>query len=125
MAKTIAFIDTRVANYLELTRAFGASVEVVFLDENQDGVQQIADALAGRRGLDALHIISHGGPASVQLGTSTLSTSTLPIYEHLLSNISYALSAGADILIYGCDVASGPEGRAFVEQLSKATGADV
>ena len=36
-----------------------------------------------------------------------------------------ALTADADVLLYGCDVAAGDEGQDFVRALSEATGADV
>ncbi|MBF0621207.1 MAG: DUF4347 domain-containing protein [Magnetococcales bacterium] len=36
-----------------------------------------------------------------------------------------ALSEDADILFYGCDVAAGDDGTAFVKGLSQLTGADV
>ncbi len=123
--RTVAFIDLRVANYLELAATFDPSVEVVFLDASEDGVQQIADWLDGRSGIDAVHIVSHGAEASLQLGSAELNTSTLPTYAALLSKIGSALSSKADILLYGCDLASGPEGRALVERLALLTGADV
>lgn len=125
MARSIAFIDPRVTGYLELARTFDAGVEVVFLDPNADGVQQIADWLAGQSGINAVHIVSHGAEATIQLGSAELSASTLSTYAHLLEKIGYALSKEADILLYGCEVASGPGGQAFIEQLAMLTGADV
>ena len=124
-ASSIAFIDPHVANYQELAASFDASVEVVVLDVGVDGVQQIAAWLQGRSGIETVHIVSHGGEASLQLGSATLSSSTLPSYRQLLSGIGAALSNDADILLYGCNVASGPEGQAFIEQLAMLTGADV
>ena len=125
VAHSVAFIDPRVANYPELAQALDPSVEAVFLNVNEDGVEQIADWLEDHSGIDAVHIVSHGAEASLFLGSSVLSSATLPTYGHLLSRIGSALSNEGDILIYGCDVASGPEGRAFIEQLALLTGADV
>lgn len=34
------------------------------------GVEQIADALAGRSGIDAIHLMTHGSQAGLQLGTA-------------------------------------------------------
>ncbi|MFO1098517.1 MAG: DUF4347 domain-containing protein [Xanthobacteraceae bacterium] len=121
----IAFIDPRVADYQELIKTFHPSVEVVVLDAERDGVQQIADWLEGRGNVEAVHIISHGAAASIRLGSSELSASTIASYELQFASIGAALSADADILIYGCDVASGQEGQAFVERLATLTGADV
>ena len=43
----------------------------------------------------------------------------------LLAASRSALANDADLLLYGCDVAAGETGRAFVEQLAQSTGADV
>ena len=42
-----------------------------------------------------------------------------------LATLGGALSASGDILLYGCDVAAGADGLAFVNALANATGADV
>ena len=42
-----------------------------------------------------------------------------------LATINAALSNNADILIYGCDVAAGEAGQAFVNALASATGSDI
>ena len=122
MASSIAFIDPRVSNYLDLAKTFDGSVGAVLLNANENGLRQIADRLEGRSGVEAVHIVSHGGTASIQPGSSELSSSNLSAHEHLLSRIGSALCNDADILPYWCDAASGPEGRAFVEQLE--TGVD-
>ena len=33
---------------------------VIVLDAQSDGIEQIAEALAGRSDLDSIHIVSHG-----------------------------------------------------------------
>ena len=113
MASSIAFIDPRVSNYLDLAKTFDGSVGAVLLNANENGLRQIADRLEGRSGVEAVHIVSHGGTASIQLGSSELSSSNLSAHEHLLSRIGSALCNDADILPYWCDAASGPEGRAL------------
>ena len=123
--KAIVFIDSSVKGAEALIAQLGQGVEVFVLNDQMDGIAQIADRLEGRSCVEAVHIVSHGGPASIQLGSSELSSSTLSSYEFLLYRIGSALSNEADILLYGCEVASGPEGRAFVEDLARLTGADV
>ena len=80
MAKSIAFIDKRVANYLSIAGAFEGSGEVVFLEPDDDGVKQIADYLFGRSGVESLHLVSHGDEARISLGATDLSISTLPAH---------------------------------------------
>lgn len=99
--------------------------ETLVLDGNQDGVAQLAQALAGRQGLSALHIFSHGAAGSLQLGSSTLDAGSIPSYQDQLATIGHALTDTGDILLYGCNVAQGALGQAFIAQIALATGADV
>lgn len=104
----------------------GVLREVVQIRADQDGLQQIADALHSRSDIDAIHVVSHGESAQLNLGNTTIGTHQLSEdYAKLLDQIGQSLSADADILIYGCDVGAGSAGREFVATLSQATGADV
>uniref|UniRef100_UPI0037C95FA5 Ig-like domain-containing protein n=1 Tax=Pseudomonas tohonis TaxID=2725477 RepID=UPI0037C95FA5 len=123
--KEIVFVDTRAPNYQELLKAVSPNAEVVLLSTNKDGVQQIADALAGRTGIDAIHIISHGDSGVLLLGNGPLFEGNLGQYATQLSTIGKALTAEGDILLYGCEVGAGSEGQAFVSKLADMTGADI
>ncbi len=106
-------------------RADGRVIEVLVLDPAQDGIAQVSAALAGRTGLDALHIVSHGDAGTIRLGETTLDFDSLLKSAKSIKGWGSALSGDADILIYGCDVASNADGRAFVDALARLTGADV
>jgi hypothetical protein len=122
----IVFVDPTVPNYQDLLRGMDSSIEVILLDGGQDGIQQMAGALAGRTGIDAIHLISHGNAGTLQLGTGTLTTESMSgQYADELAAIQRALSEQADILVYGCDFAEGEVGQAAVNQLAALTGADV
>ncbi|GAB3404778.1 Ig-like domain-containing protein [Massilia agilis] len=120
----IVFIEDDVQDLDWLVAHAGAGKEVVVLDSTRDGVRQIAQALHGRSGIDALHIVSHGAQGAVDLGSVTLTADNLDAYQAELQSIGASLAPGADILLYGCDVGAG-NGRVFVDQLAAATGADV
>ncbi|MGB7248169.1 MAG: DUF4347 domain-containing protein, partial [Phormidesmis sp.] len=100
-------------------------VEYVVLDGDGDGVSQITEVLANRSGLDALHIISHGSQGQAHLGNAVLSADTIDGYSDELADWGEALGAEGDILFYGCDLADGPGGASFVNEISALTGADV
>jgi len=121
----IVFIDSSVENYQQLAGNIGVSAEVVVLDSSQDGLQQIASYLQGRESIDAIHVISHGSEALLQLGTTTLSQSNLAAHAGELAAIGASLTDDGDILLYGCDVAATETGAAFINALAQATGADV
>ena len=122
----IAFIDGSVSNVLDLIAGIDPSVEVVLLDPTQDGVQQIADALDGRENIDAVHILSHGSSAELQLGNSVLNATSMERdYTQQLETIRLSLREGADLLIYGCNFGEGQAGAEASEMLARLTGADV
>jgi hypothetical protein len=123
--KEIVFIEDNVPDMTTLIGGIGAGKEVVILDSTRDGLQQIADALAGRDGIDALHVIAHGAAGSVALGTLLLDADNLGAHGAQLQTIKQSMAVGGDIMLYGCDVGAGSTGLSFVDQLALATGADV
>ena len=123
-SKQIAFVDTRVADYQTLLNGLGADTEVILIDGG-NGLQQMADALAGRSGVDAIHVFSHGSVGALQLGDTLLNSDTLNTYAPLLAQIGQSLTAEGDLLLYGCNVAQGEAGQAFVESIARVTQADV
>ncbi|MBK7001377.1 MAG: DUF4347 domain-containing protein [Rhodoferax sp.] len=123
--KEVLFIEGNVSDYQTLVNAAQPGIEIHLLDANQDGLAQIAQILAGRSGIGALHIVSHGSAGTLNLGSLQLSTQNLPDYSATLSAIGSTLNPGADILLYGCDVAQGSAGAALIEALAQATQADI
>jgi VCBS repeat-containing protein len=122
----VVFVDPTVPDYQSLIAGMGPNVQIVMLDGGQDGMEQIAASLTGRTGIDAIHIISHGAEGQLSLGTGTLTTDSMTgEYADELAAIQQALSAQADILVYGCDFANGLAGQDAVTLLSQLTGADV
>ncbi|MBD2516808.1 DUF4347 domain-containing protein [Nostoc sp. FACHB-973] len=122
----LVFIDSSsVEDYQTLIAGVDPNAEVIFLDGTQDGVHQISEALAQHQGISAVHIVSHGSSGTLQLGSSFLSLDTLDDYTSDLTAWANALTPDADLVLYGCDVAAGNEGSAFIEQLSSLTTADV
>jgi uncharacterized repeat protein (TIGR01451 family) len=122
----IVFLDAGVANaaavFAELQNQH---IEVVFISSDHDGLRQMANALAGRTGLTAIHIVSHGQSGELLLGNSRIGTDGLRSQHHLLAEIGKSLTADGDILLYGCEVADGTDGRGFLETFSSLTGADI
>jgi len=126
--REVYVFDSAVPELQKLIDAVGATNPdpiIIILDSGSDGVTQLASALAGQSGLDAIHIFSHGSVGSLLLGNSTLNQTTLPGYSEALAQIGSALSETGDLLLYGCNVAQGDLGQAFIAQIAAATGADV
>jgi hypothetical protein len=122
--KTIAFVDSTVSDALTIASNLEADIKVI-LDPARDGISQITEVLSHYDGLTGVEIISHGNSAELQLGNSFLSQNSLQQYAPALQQWSSSLTPNADILLYGCNIASDEFGQTFVNNLSVLTGADV
>lgn len=122
---SLIFVDSSVDDYQRLIQGASANARIVILDPTQDGIEQISQALSGYGGLESIQIVSHGSDGLLQLGATQLSAGNLSYYAAQIQSWSDALADDADLLLYGCNVASGEAGQAFVQQLSQLTGAEV
>lgn len=125
MAKQVFFIDSAVPDFELILAKLSPDSVCYILDPAQDGIRQMVDALAGVSGLDAIHVISYGASGQINLGAAQLSQDTLAQYHDQLAAIGNALSATGDLLLYGCNIAEGNAGQAFISALASSTGADV
>ncbi|MBE9146569.1 DUF4347 domain-containing protein, partial [Planktothrix mougeotii] len=123
--QTLVVIDSQVENYETLLQGIDPNAEVVVLDPNQDGIHQITSLLSNFKNIDSLQIIAHGSSGSIQLGNTILDNQTLNQYTRQFQQWQTQLTADADILLYGCNVASGSLGQSFVTNLSQLTQTDV
>ncbi|HYD66501.1 DUF4347 domain-containing protein [Azospirillum sp.] len=98
--------------------------EVVVLDGDADGLTQMAHWARTRTGFDAIHLLSHGEDGAILLGGLRLDRAAVTARRGELAELGAAL-AGGDLLVYGCNVARGNAGAAFVAALAEATGANV
>lgn len=121
----IAFIDSNVVNYQQLVDAVSPGTEVVVLDGSRDGLQQIADYLDGRTGIDAIHILSHGDTGRIQLAGEWIDGAAVTANAGLMAVLGESLTDNGDILLYGCHVGSDGAGVDFIQSLAGATGADI
>jgi hypothetical protein len=120
----IAFVDTRLENYQSLIDGLNPDTEVILISSG-NGLQAMADALSGRSGVEVVHVFSHGNAGALQLGDITLTSANLNSYAPLLAQIGQSLTEEGDLLLYGCNVAQGETGQAFVESIARVTQADV
>ena len=126
-ASQVVFIDKGVPDLAQLVAGTQPGLRVFVLDGGREGLPQIAHFLKANalHDLAAIHIVSHGAPGQLQLGSTLVDASSIARHGGLLAEIGSALGADGDILLYGCDVARGATGRQFITELSVYTGADV
>ncbi|MEM7455134.1 MAG: DUF4347 domain-containing protein [Planctomycetota bacterium] len=129
--RQLVIVDAAVENSEELIDILRitdsqANYEVHLLSRASDGVEQISQILDNFGGLyDAVHILSHGDDGHIQLGTGTLHHGNIESYAGEIASWSTSISADADIMIYGCNLAETEFGHSLIESVAMLTGADV
>ncbi|WP_418138932.1 cadherin domain-containing protein [Marinomonas sp. RS-M-Aa-14] len=124
-AKQVVIIDSRVPGLVELTKQANPEADIWLLDGSRSATEQITEILSNYSDLDALHILSHGGVGEIYLGAETVSAQAINQNSTTYAAWGNALSDSGDILLYGCNVAQGDTGMAFINQLAQVTGADI
>ncbi|MEG4216575.1 DUF4347 domain-containing protein, partial [Microcoleus sp. Pol14C6] len=124
MNNQIIFVDSSVLDYQSLIQNADAA-QIFILNNNLSGIEQITNALANQKDIEAVHILSHGNQGSFQLGADVLNENDIETFNTQLKQWGKALTENGDILLYGCDVAATETGNKFVKRLSELTGADV
>jgi len=124
--------DRRIAGYtqslvddLTSNAAADRQFDLILLEANRGGIEQISEILAGSVEYDAVHLVSHGSDGRVQLGNTWLDINNIARYASELENWQSAFGDDADLLIYGCDLAASGEGRELLEALSASCDCDV
>lgn len=127
----VVFLDTSVDDYQQLLEDLWSSddpsrqFEVVLLQNSRDGIEQVSETLAGRSDLDAVHFVTHGTDGRVKLGGTWLDINNLGGYAGEIAGWGNSLTADADLLFYGCDLASNSDGQELIDSIGTLTGADV
>ncbi|MBD2091098.1 DUF4347 domain-containing protein [Microcoleus sp. FACHB-1515] len=122
MSSTLVLIDAAIDQVALLASSVSRDATIVVLDSQQDGVAQISAVLAAQASIEAVHLFSHGAPGTLQLGATTLNLDSLAAYD--LAPWQQALRH-ANLLIYGCRVASGAVGDRFLQELHQRTRANI
>lgn len=120
--RAVYVVDMSLPDAEGLIAGLPAEAQVVRIDPGEDGISALAQALDGQTDIDALHILSHGEDGLLYLGGSAVTTASLLGSQGAdWAQIGSALSADADILIYGCDFAAGTDGVQAAQALAALT----
>ena len=117
----IAFVDENVDDYDVLVDGVDEDVEVFKISS----FEQMMSILNDKQDVDAIHILSHGTTGEITIGEDKLNLDTLDTFEDQLQSLQNSLSQDADILLYGCNVASDGSGQEFIDKLATLTQADI
>jgi len=117
----LVFIDSSIDELEFLSNGLLANYRVFTLPADQDGVTHITHLLTEYEAVSSLHIVCHGSPGTLQLGSTELTLASIYQYESQLTHWAKFFSADAQIQFYGCHVAAGLVGSTFVQTFSKLT----
>lgn len=123
--RALLVVDPAVGNASVLLDGRQAGAEVLHLAAGGRGLEQIADHLSGRHGIASLHILSHGEPGALRLAGELIELPGLVMRPAVLADIAAALTADAQVVLYGCSLAAGPSGRRFLDYLEASLGVAV
>ncbi|MCW2846023.1 MAG: uncharacterized protein JWN22_3939, partial [Nocardioides sp.] len=125
-SREIVFIDSRVADQQAFVSAAGDNRLFVTINSNEDGLAVISRVLSEQTGdVSAVHIIGHGRDGEALLGSLLVDAGAVQDHSDMLQGWRSHLTADADILLYGCDIAAGDAGANLIAVLAEKTGADV
>ena len=131
----IAFVDAGIEDHetlvADLRQRSGDRVviDVVVLDRDRDGVEQISDALRSQAQdgvrFDAVHVFSHGTDAGIQIGDTWLGSDGLAARAGLVAEWGAALDGRRRPAALRLQPREQRRGQGLVSSLAVLTGADV
>ncbi|MDF1794394.1 MAG: DUF4347 domain-containing protein, partial [Thalassobaculaceae bacterium] len=123
--REVLFVDPGIACADHLLAGLRAGVDIVWLPASGDALAAMALTLVGRRNIGGLHILAHGAPGILRLSGAVVDRAGLASRPALIDTIRHALAGDAEIILYGCSVAGGAAGAAFVTGLTDLLGCPV
>jgi len=128
----VAFVDMGIGDAQSIVddllrqQGEGRQIDIVQMSADEDGIAVITDYLKQQEErVSGIHVIGHGDASGLQLGSVRLDSLTLASRLHDVSAWGQALTEESDLLLYGCNLAQGPQGQELIAQLALLTGADV
>lgn len=131
-AAVLVVVDPQVEDADTLLRGIQSSVDasttvdVLVLDPARDGLEQITERLQqSASDVGALHFVTHGTDRAFRLGTTWIDVAGFEARRDQFSRWSHWLTAEADVLFYGCDLAASESGRWLLTEFATLTQTDV
>lgn len=103
--RELVVLDPRVPNVDALRRSVHGRVATLVLDAERDGIAQITAALEGR-GFGTVHVVAHGAPGRVHVGSTELTAARAHARGAELARWfgeRRPYERPPELLIYGCD----------------------
>jgi hypothetical protein len=123
--RELVIIDAAVPDKELFYRSIKPGVDIVEIGSSQSGLAQLKAILKNYQGLKGLHIVSHAEEGVMLLGNSRVDSAVLTSEKDIFASLNAALIHGADLVLYGCDLASSDNGGTFLDIIRSNTHVDV
>ncbi len=101
----------------------GRSFGLLELDAKRDSIETLTNFLMqDSTRFGAIAFLGHGADGVVQVGSTYLTTADLNAYQDQLAEWQTSLTAHANLLFYGCDVAETQVGKQLIGDIAGLTG---
>ncbi|WP_187394896.1 Ig-like domain-containing protein [Pigmentiphaga aceris] len=120
-------IDSALHDRQVLIDGVPEGVEVVAFGGDREGLADLAAWAVTAEGYDAIHLLCHGAPGRLTLGTQIIDCDTLsdPQVQDALTDIGLSLREGGSVQLYSCELAQGQAGKTFITAMALAMGVPV
>ncbi|MEJ2619335.1 MAG: DUF4347 domain-containing protein, partial [Candidatus Thiodiazotropha sp.] len=122
--KIVTVIDTSMEEWETLYEAI-AYGEILLIDTKEDPLDAIITRLEETGPVETLSILSHGTQGVLYLGGQSIALNDLEAQTDQWRRLGELLTESGDIQLFGCHIAAGKTGTAFISKLADLTGADV
>jgi len=121
----LVIIDAAVPDKQTFYKKNKPGIEVVEIKYKQNGLTQLKNILKNYTDLKAIHLVSHADNGVIYLGETQVTEQLLRKEIKTLAALDVALKDGGDLLLYGCNLASGEKGEALLELIANQAHIDV
>ena len=125
--ENLIFIDKSLSDYDKLAAWVDMpSSAIIFIDPvRYEGLSKVTSEIEKYEGVKSVHIVSHGVDATLMIGNTNLFGNDLLANQEIFQKWKTHISAGADLMLYGCSVAATEDGKTLADNLASVTGMDV
>lgn len=117
-SSALVVVDTTIENFESLISDLSEDTEILLLEGDEDGLDQISSYVEGRDDFTSIHILSNASLGDLQLGSTHLTNDNLSEQADQFSRIEDSITEDGRMLVYACDFANGEASIESVVQLN-------
>ena len=126
----LVFVNENIADYQQLIADLQGEndnriIEVVVLDADRDGIEQVSDILAERSDLAAVHFVTHGDEGQINLGSTWLNSADAAAKQRRGDRLGRCPERNGGYSLLRLQHRRRQRGQSLLNTIADLTGADV